>query len=150
VLALHSGCTGKSDLSRGGIGQGQPFEKVLGYWVYAAGGDLVAEKRCLREGGDELRRERREVARSLGRGRNEGHDSRRRDASARALVSAKEEQFVLPDGPSYGPAELVAFESVLFWGEEVARIERPVAQELECTAVQLVGAGFGDDVDHAA
>ena len=31
--------------------------------------------------------------------------------------------------------------------EVVARIERAVAEELECRAVQLIGAGSGDDAD---
>ena len=50
--------------------------------------------------------------------------------------------------PAQRAAELVALElGNRALVEVVARVERAVAQEFECRAVQLVGARSGDDAD---
>ena len=74
----------------------------------------------------------------------------RRNARARALVRAEEEELVFDDRPADSAAELVALQRVLFGREEVARVQGAVAQELERAAVQFVRARLGHHVDDAA
>ena len=65
------------------------------------------------------------------------------------LDTSKEEQFVFHDGPAQHAAELIAFQPVLFGSKCVARVEDPVAYELEETAMKFIGAALRDDVDDA-
>src|SRR5262249_54336937 len=59
---------------------------------------------------------------------------------ARALVSAKEEELLLADRPAKGAAELVALESIVGRREEIACVQRAVAEEFEDVSVELVGS----------
>ena len=73
---------------------------------------------------------------------------------ARALIIREEEQLVLPDGTADGAAVLIPAlarrgQAVEVVGPLVG-VEEIVAQILEQVAVELVGARFQADVDHAA
>ena len=89
-------------------------------------------------------------------GRGDGRDAHASDALPAALVVHEEERPVLRDRPAQDEAELVAAE-VRFVGvvrdggrEEVPRVQRLVAQELECRAVELIAPRPGGQVDDAA
>src|SRR5262245_47366622 len=74
-------------------------------------------------------------------------------AVAQAFVREEKESLVLDDRAANMTAELVAFEGRrLTRGkvEEVAGVERVVAQKLEHLAVEFAGAGASRDVDHRA
>lgn len=54
------------------------------------------------------------------------------------------------DGSAQRASKLVAFEQVAAGVEEVACVQRPIAEVVECGAVKLVGAGLGYDVDSSS
>src|SRR5262249_8587173 len=73
------------------------------------------------------------------------------------LVAREEERLVAPvvelrnrDGPSERAAELFALEDFALSGEEVARVEFVVAQELKKPAMKRVRSGFRRAVQQAA
>src|SRR5262249_27107554 len=63
---------------------------------------------------------------------------------------AEEKHLVLDDGPANGAAKLLAMKVLERLAVGSIGGERFQALEMEERAVQIVGAGFGDDVDHAA
>ena len=66
------------------------------------------------------------------------------------LVVAKEECLVLPDRAAERAAELILLELRLRGIEELPRIERVVAKELECRTMKVVSAGTCNHVHHRA
>ena len=72
------------------------------------------------------------------------------DTQCSALVSAEKEMPVVPDGSAKVSAILVALERVHQARDAIAGVGVVVAQELEGSAMELVAAGFRDDVDGAA
>src|SRR6202030_3739074 len=82
-----------------------------------------------------------------------GGDGGDADVFALAFIGAEEEGFVADDFAADGAAELVVVEGVLLDGfrvEEVAGVEGVVAEEFVDAAVEVVGAGAGDEVDDGA
>src|SRR5207249_282240 len=71
-------------------------------------------------------------------------------ALAARLPAAEEEEMVVNNRAADSGAELIQPQLILAGGEEISRIEFIVAHELEQVAVELVRAGFRDDVDAAA
>ena len=67
----------------------------------------------------------------------------------RRLDASEEEQLVPDDRTADHAAKLIAFQRILFGSKRVARVEHPVAHELEETAVKLVRAGLRDGIDGA-
>ena len=63
-------------------------------------------------------------------------------AIALAFVVSEEEIFVVPDGAAERGAELILVQRLSGCGEEVARIEGVIAEEVVEVAVKLVRAGF--------
>src|ERR1700684_3272336 len=72
----------------------------------------------------------------------------------KALVGAEEEGAVVKDGSADGSAELILLEvGARITGElreEIVGVEDVVADELPRRAVEVVGAGFADEVDVSA
>jgi hypothetical protein len=75
------------------------------------------------------------------------------EAKRRALIAGEEEQLVVRDRATQRPAELVAQQPIVLAlaigadaGKRAVRVEPPVAQELECVAVEPIGARFRDGV----
>ena len=66
------------------------------------------------------------------------------------MIAGEEKQFIFYDRSAYDSAELVALQSVALEGEEVARVQSAVAEELEQIAMKLVGAGLRDGVHRGA
>ena len=69
-----------------------------------------------------------------------------------AFIASKEERLVVPDWPSHGSAKVIALQCGLrcaFQVEEVACIERVVAQIIEHLAMKLVRAGAGAEAGEA-
>ena len=91
----------------------------------------------------------REIAAPFGGGQGLDASGAGRRANPKLLESSEREQLVLQDRTSQCEAGLVALELVLSLGEEVAGIERGIADEPESVAVDPVGAGFGDHIDSA-
>jgi hypothetical protein len=78
-------------------------------------------------------------------------------AQTLAFVATEEEGSILAtvdmgDGEraAEGATELVALEGLSLDGEEVAGVERVIADEFEEIAVELIGAGLGGGVEEAA
>ncbi len=67
-----------------------------------------------------------------------------------AFGGGKEEQLVLDDGPADGAAELVAAEARERRAVRGCGGQRFGAEIFEGAGVNVIGAGLGDDVDHAA
>ena len=70
-----------------------------------------------------------------------------------ALVEPERKQFVLQERPAAAAAELILLQLRLRLRDrrkEVARLQRVIAIELPCRAVELVRAASGDDVDHGS
>src|SRR5262252_6737268 len=72
-------------------------------------------------------------------------------------MAEEEERLVLPviesgnpHWPAESPAELIALDLVPAGRCPVTRVEYAVAHEFERSAVELVGARFGDDVDDSS
>ena len=89
----------------------------------------------------------REVAVKLRQSRDGAHDGRGQSANLLPLLPAEEEELVALDGAAEAVAEVVVAKRRTHGREEVARVQFVVAQELEGRAVEIVAAGFGDDVD---
>src|SRR5205807_4304874 len=64
----------------------------------------------------------------------------------RALIARKEKQLVLLDRTAERAAELMAFQTIVLDGEEVARIERIVTYKFKDIAVKRIRAGLHDAV----
>src|SRR5579864_3790328 len=70
---------------------------------------------------------------------------------AQSLIVDEEKGVVFDDGTANRSAELIPFESRYGRSiEEVPGVERAVAEELVRGAVQGVGAGASNGIDHAA
>src|SRR5262249_8296203 len=98
----------------------------------------------------------REITVQIGRRRNETTAGSNISQPC-PLVAKKEESPVMAvihvrnhNRPAYRASELVALELVALGGKEVAGIEDGVAVEFKKIAMQLVRAGFGDDIDDSA
>ncbi len=65
-----------------------------------------------------------------------------------SLIIREPEQFVPPERPSDGIAELIASQFGLGGREEIGGIQLVVAQELEYISMDSVGARLGDGVQH--
>ena len=66
-----------------------------------------------------------------------------------SFVAGKKEQLVFFDRASGRATELMAAEGRLAYVEEIAGVESAVPMEIECRAVQCVGAGLRDGIDDA-
>ena len=88
-----------------------------------------------------------EVALGHGGGRNECRELSGIRAQRRPLISAEEEQFVLPDRPADGASVLIPFQRVALHREKVAGIQVAIPQKFKQVPMKLVGARFGDGVD---
>lgn len=82
-------------------------------------------------------------------GRNSG-DERIALAQARSFIVSEDEGAVFLDWAAQERSKLVSFEWLLALVEIVDRVELVVANELIRSAMNLVGAGFQDDVDGGA
>src|SRR5208283_4649023 len=73
---------------------------------------------------------------------------------ALSLVGGEEKSFVFDDGATERGSELVALQieawKSLLLVEVVVGVESPVADEFECAAMDLIGAGLGHDADDGA
>src|SRR5437667_22153 len=78
---------------------------------------------------------------------NAGADAARLTSS---LIIGEPEQSIAKGRASRGISELIAPQSGLGGIEEVARVQRIIAQEFKASAVKTVGAGFGHDVHDGA
>ena len=84
------------------------------------------------------------------RRRRHGKDVREPEALVQPFVGGEEERLVADHRPAGREAELIALERRLLHVEEVPRVERVVAVELERRSVQRVGARLSGGIDHAA
>src|SRR5437016_14087036 len=67
-----------------------------------------------------------------------------------SLVGSEEKSAILLNGAAKSSAELILLEVRFFKVEETPSVKHFVPEECIHATVQLVGAGFGDDVDHCA
>ena len=63
-----------------------------------------------------------------------------------SLISAKEEQLVLHDGPADRSPKLISLQRVAFRRKEVSRVENSISYKFKRIAVQVVRTRLGDDV----
>src|ERR1700739_2341083 len=91
----------------------------------------------------------REVARQIAGGWHISAQAPLRVADPRALVTAKEKQFVLDNGAAEGPTKLVAFELVPLRREEIPGVEYGVAHELKRISMKTVRAGLCNYIHYA-
>ena len=86
--------------------------------------------------------------------RREDQTGRHTLADSQGLNIAEEKRLVFFDGTAQGPAKLVLAElrtgHAGFIGEEIVGVELVVAQELIKTAVEFVGPGLRQQIDHGA
>ena len=84
--------------------------------------------------------------------RREDQTGRYTLADSQGLNIAEEKRLVFFDGTAQGPAKLVLAElrtgHAGFIGEEIVGVELVVAQELIKTAVESVGPGLSQQIDH--
>jgi len=112
-----------------------------------ADGDLVAGERLtsrwvLKDSGNIG-----EVAGTLLVGGHEGDAWGDGGTQSGALPGAEEEELVMNDGAARSGAELMALLRIGCLGKEIACIDSAVADKLEKVTMELIGAGFGDNVD---
>ncbi len=115
----------------------------------AAGGNDVAGKDAAARVA-ELCGRCRKIAAALRVGRYRRRDRSRRALLRRALVGDEDERPVAPQWAARRAAELMPLERRHGIGEEVARVQRLVTQELEHCAVKFVRSRFGDGVHQRA
>src|SRR5262249_46499407 len=90
------------------------------------------------------------------RDRRNVRDQDSADELAHALEIAEEEGVIFDDPSPGGKTVLVTAEDRFVrvggrrWREQVARVQRFVAQELECSAVQVIRPCFGRQIDDSA
>src|SRR5206468_1928508 len=68
----------------------------------------------------------------------------------RALISAKEKQFVFDNRPAQHTTELIALQRIALCGEEVSRVQRTVAQKLERVSMKLIRTRLRHRVNSSA
>ena len=130
------------------VGQRIELRRLRAMGLSRDGGILLPGKRLAGEFVDQgngcpLSPDEPKIAGALGRG---GYDGRLRRALgiALALVIDKEEILVFADGSAQRRAVLIAVQRFGCGGEEVARVEGVVAQEIVNVAMKGVAAGLGD------
>jgi hypothetical protein len=64
------------------------------------------------------------------------------------VIAGKEKNAVRADGSSNRSAELVLTIAGLEIQERLLRTERTVPNKIKRRAMQVIGAGLGDDIDH--
>jgi hypothetical protein len=118
--------------------------------------DVVGELRARRDAARRDRRQRiedrrqaAEVPAALRRGRNDA-DVHIALFFPLTFVAGEEERLVFEDGAADSAAELVALELFLPGREEISRVERVVAHELEQAAVKDVSCRFRRHVERRA
>jgi hypothetical protein len=119
-----------------------------GGWIETRRGDDVPGKRLPRQRVADDRRERAEVALSLGIGRHRCGQRHALDEVG-PFVRSEEERPVSPERSAERPAVLLAVERRLRGCEVVARVQRVISEKREAVSVITRAAGFRDQADDA-
>ena len=126
IVDADLGRAGKGHTSTGVARERNHFQEVLRDRTQAARRNQIIRQRLPADRIHQARRNAREIAAALSRGRNERDQTSRRRVNPRPLKSPKVKQFSLDNRAARAAAELIPLQRILRRRKKLPRVERPV------------------------